>query len=650
VYPGVGLRPAERVVSTLLPRMSFRSRLTLFFVAIVVVPMISVGVLVFVLIADNETGKTDARVAEAQAAARGVYREAVVEAGAALRRAAADTALTNALRAGDAAAARARAAALLPTLQLRRLKATSNGRTLADVGDPNAIAPARTELLARGGTTLGQLQVSTTGAQSYADRIRRVTTLDAVLREGGSSLASTGKNPGHPLPGVGTVSVQGTDFRVASFNAPGFEPAPVRVSVLYDSGRAASAVSNSRLIAAAVLVGFLLLAFLFAIAVSRALQGQIQRFLEAARRLGGGDFSTAVPTEGRDEFAALGEEFNKMSRQLETRLEELRQERARLQGSIRRIGETFASNLDREGLLEIVVDTALDALAADCGRASVRARDGRLAQRVARGDLPAFSGAVQAAESAALASRREEQVTLEGHSALAVPLAETESPGTVIGVVTVARATRPFSDAEHELFGYLARQASVSLENVDLHELVARQAVTDELTGLFNHRRFQEVVATEVGRSKRFDQDLGMLMLDLDDFKEINDTYGHQQGDMVLREVSHVLRDTSREIDEPARYGGEELAVALPQTDLDGAFNLAERVRERVEALEIPRLDGGGVLNVTASFGVAALPDCAGNKQELIAAADAALYEAKHAGKNRTERAPARSAKTVSAD
>jgi diguanylate cyclase (GGDEF)-like protein len=630
--------------------MSFRSRLTLFFVAIVVVPMISVGVLVFVLIADNETGKTDARVAEAQAAARGVYREGVNEAGAALRRAAADAQLTNALRAGDARAARTRAVALLPALQLRRLKATANGRTLADVGDPSAIAPARTELLARGGTAVGQLEVSTTGAQAYADRVRQVTTLEAVLREGGRSLASTGKNPAHPLPGVGTVSVGGTDFRVASFNAPGFGVAPVRVSVLYDNSRTASAVSNSRLIVAAVLVGFLLLASLFAIAVSRALQGQIQRFLEAARRLGGGDFSTVVPTEGHDEFAALGEEFNKMSRELETRLEELRQERARLQGSIRRIGETFASNLDREGLLEIVVDTALDALAADCGRASVRARDGRLAQRVAKGDLPAFSSAVQTAESAALASRREEQVTVEGHSALAVPLAEAESPGTVIGIVTVARATRPFSDAEHELFGYLARQASVSLENVDLHELVARQAVTDELTGLFNHRRFQEVVATEVGRSKRFDQSLGMLMLDLDDFKEINDTYGHQQGDMVLREVAHVLRDTSREIDEPARYGGEELAVALPQTDLDGAFNLAERVRERVEALKIPRLDGGGVLKVTASLGVAALPDCAGDKQELIAAADAALYDAKHAGKNRTARAPARSAKTVSAD
>src|SRR5436190_264815 len=630
--------------------MSFRSRLTLFFLAIVVVPMISVGVLVFVLIADNETGKTDARVAEGEAVARGVYREGVTDAGAALRRVAVDPALTNALRAGDSVAAQARAAALVRTLNLRRLRASVSGRPLADVGDRSAIAPARTQLLTRGSSPVGQLEVSTTGARAYVDRLRAVTTLDAAVLEGTRPLGSTGKAPARPLPGVGTVSVGGTDFRVASFDAPGFGTAPVRVSVLYDNSRTASAVSRSRLIVAAVLVGFLLLACLFAVAVSRALQGQIQRFLEAARRLGGGDFSTSVPTEGRDEFAALGDEFNKMSQQLATRLEELGQERVRLQGSIRRIGETFASNLDREAVLEIVVDTALDALAADSGRASVRDRNGRLQQRVARGELAGFSGSVQAAESAALASRREEQATVEGSSALTVPLTEVETPGTVIGLATVARASRPFSDAERDLFGYLARQASVSLENVDLHELVARQAVTDELTGLFNHRRFQEVVDAEVGRSKRFDQGLGMLMLDLDDFKEINDTYGHQQGDMVLREVAHVLRDSSREIDEPARYGGEELAVALPQTDLAGAYNLAERVREGIEALEIPRLDGRGVLKVTASLGVAALPDCAANKRELIAAADAALYEAKHAGKNRTERAPARSPKTVPAD
>ncbi len=118
------------------------------------------------------------------------------------------------------------------------------------------------------------------------------------------------------------------------------------------------------------------------------------------------------------------------------------------------------------------------------------------------------------------------------------------------------------------------------MENVGLHETVQRQAVTDELTGLFNHRRFQEFLDAEVERARRFpDQPVGLILLDLDDFKSVNDTYGHQQGDLVLREVSRVLQETSREIDAPSRYGGEELAVVLPGTDLEGAYDMAERVR-----------------------------------------------------------------------
>ena len=207
--------------------------------------------------------------------------------------------------------------------------------------------------------------------------------------------------------------------------------------------------------------------------------------------------------------------------------------------------------------------------------------------------------------------------------------------------MSVSRSGADFTKGERDLFNYLAGQAAVSIENVDLHELVQMQAVTDELTGLFNHRRFQEVIEAEVERAERFDQPLGLLMLDIDDFKRINDTYGHQQGDIVLREVARVLREQARQVDEPARYGGEEMAVALPQTDLEGTFLLAERVRESIEALRVVRLDGGDPLMVTASFGVAAVPESAHGTERLIAAADAALYAAKRAGKNRTVRAEA---------
>jgi len=129
-------------------------------------------------------------------------------------------------------------------------------------------------------------------------------------------------------------------------------------------------------------------------------------------------------------------------------------------------------------------------------------------------------------------------------------------------------------------------------------------------------------------------------MLDIDNFKQVNDTYGHLQGDLVLQEVARVLRQSSREIDEPARYGGEEMAVALPQTDLEGAYQFAERVRHAVETLEMPLLTGDGSLKVTASFGVASLATAEhADKASLVAAADGALYEAKRTGKNRTVRA-----------
>ena len=631
--------------------MSFRTRLTLFFVMIVIVPMVSVGVVVFGLIQDNETGKADARVSEGQNAARAVYQEFVGRAAEALRRVGNDPALLAEMRARNPAAARARASVLLGSLRLRRLVVTVDGRPFVDVGSRRAIAPASSDVIARSGTRVGRLQASVLKADNYAAQVRRLTGLETVVRAGRTSLAGTLPGVGdRRLPSVGDVSVRDREYRAATFQARSFAGPPVRVSVLSDAEETSSAISRGRLVAAAVLAGFLLLAFAFAIAVSRSLQSQIERLLQGARRLAGGDFSTAVPTDGNDEFAALGEEFNKMSRELERRLEELGKERARLEESIRRIGQTFASNLDSEALLEIVVGTAVDALGATGGRSSLREADGQFHQRAVAGRLDGFEAVIQAVEASALESGQPEEGAVGDRRALAVPLAHGDDPDTVRGLVSAAREGLPFTPAERDLFAYLARQSAVSLENVSLHQVVQQQAVTDELTGLSNHRRFQDVLASEVERAKRFDQGLGLVMLDVDDFKAVNDTYGHQQGDLVLREVARALKASSREIDEPARYGGEELAVALPQTDLDGAYNLAERVRTAIEELEIPRLDGAGFLSITASLGAAALPDCAEGKEDLIRVADEALYEAKRAGKNRTERARATAARTVRAE
>jgi len=173
------------------------------------------------------------------------------------------------------------------------------------------------------------------------------------------------------------------------------------------------------------------------------------------------------------------------------------------------------------------------------------------------------------------------------------------------------------------------------------HERTEEEAITDELTGLSNHRRFRQILSKEVERAKRFDRPLSVVMLDLDDFKAINDTYGHLQGDRVLREVGEILRSESREVDEPARYGGEEFAIALPETRIDGAMEVGERIRRRLDAVRLP-IDDRGEIAIRASVGVAGSPDQPPDVVSLIKAADQALYTAKQQGKNRTAMAARR--------
>jgi diguanylate cyclase (GGDEF)-like protein len=155
-------------------------------------------------------------------------------------------------------------------------------------------------------------------------------------------------------------------------------------------------------------------------------------------------------------------------------------------------------------------------------------------------------------------------------------------------------------------------------------------AFTDHLTGLANRRRFERQLEREVGRMARFGHPFSLLMLDIDSFKNLNDSYGHDAGDEAIRRLSRVLREGTRGIDLAARIGGEEFAVILVETSKEGALEVAERLRAAIKALEIPMAG-----HITGSFGVAECPSDAQTSAGIVKAADVALYEAKRNGRDR---------------
>ncbi len=198
-----------------------------------------------------------------------------------------------------------------------------------------------------------------------------------------------------------------------------------------------------------------------------------------------------------------------------------------------------------------------------------------------------------------------------------------------INIYSVGKS-RDFTQAERELLEALAAQVSLALENAELYAEQQQLAVTDGLTGLANRRQFDAELARELDRAARFGHVTSLIMLDIDNFKHYNDHYGHQAGDEMLKAIAAVMRRDVRAIDVPARYGGEEMAIILPETPPAAAFDAAERLRRQVAALYGASIPAP----VTVSVGVATAPEHGDTPAMLIQSADAALYKAKHSGKN----------------
>ncbi len=212
----------------------------------------------------------------------------------------------------------------------------------------------------------------------------------------------------------------------------------------------------------------------------------------------------------------------------------------------------------------------------------------------------------------------------------AIPLASFN--GTITGAIHTLIDITQMKNAERKALQYSEELERKQIELRRMNELLHQQALTDGLTGLYNHRAFQEKLHKEYLRAQRHFLPLAVIMADVDYFKNYNDSFGHPAGDEALKTVASILRETARETDCVARYGGEEFVMALANTDLEGAFHVAERIRKAVEAFPWQ------LRPITLSLGVSAIRPDNQSATELLGEADFALYRSKQEGRNRVTR------------
>ncbi|MGH3034718.1 MAG: diguanylate cyclase [Gaiellaceae bacterium] len=578
---------------------SFKLRLVTYFLLLSLLPLLAATWAFSEVAQRGETGTADSRLSTA-------LRVAVVDSEEQIRQEASEPAqsLAHAPKVQQALATHNRAELQRIAREVPHAAFYYGNRLFAGEEPARFAATRRTDVLVRDDVVLGTVVVSLP-LDELVRNLRKRAGLESsdrfALVSGGRVIAPEALRGKISVPGEGPryLTLNGKTYRaVGTLLVKGVEP----VTLLGLTPKAAidEAAGDYRrrflLFAAVALLAVGILAY----ALGRTIVRSLKELSDAAGAVARGHFQRRVPARGRDEFASLGHAFNDMAEQLESRIEELAAERARVREAISRFGEALAATHDPYTLLAVIVESTVEATGAAGGRLVVGRKE------IARAGVPGPDG-----------------------EALAVPIVTEDDQASMLFLTP---GENEFGAEAHELAHWLGSQASVALENARLHRLVERQASTDGLTELSNRRHFEESLEGEISRTERFGGSLALIVADLDDFKQVNDRFGHQAGDDVLRTFAAVLRETVREIDLPARYGGEEFAVLLPQTDLEGAERLAERLRVALAARPLA-VRPDQLVTVTASFGVAAFPK-ASTPAALFAAADKALYRAKRSGKN----------------
>jgi diguanylate cyclase (GGDEF)-like protein len=228
--------------------------------------------------------------------------------------------------------------------------------------------------------------------------------------------------------------------------------------------------------------------------------------------------------------------------------------------------------------------------------------------------------------------RHERRFGFQILSVICVPL---KAPGKNLGVIKLVNAVghEKFRQADLRILSTIADFTAIAIENVRLLDKVRELTITDDLTGLFNSRHFQTLLNYEVERAERLKSEVSLVFIDIDRFKQVNDTYGHLTGSRLLSEIGKTIRSNTRIMNHAARYGGDEFVILLPGAGNDAALGMIDNLREAFSKGAY-RSDGGHPIEVTASIGIATYPTNASNRQELVRLADMAMYAVKKAGRD----------------
>jgi diguanylate cyclase (GGDEF)-like protein len=574
---------------------SFKLKLVVYFSVISLLPFAAAFSGLEAVTDRNETRRVDGMLETGVRAGLAHYADEVAGAQRRAARLARDPAFQRALARRDRRTLRV----LVERENNLRLEA-SRGLRLGAISEP-AVERAVT-VKGRSGR-LGRVVAGVSLDRGLAERVRRSAGVErgghvAFVRSGWIS-AGTGTlgGPIRAPSDPSKVTIGGREFRALAS-----EPLPdhpdLRLLVLAPQARIDESTDwvQSRIFLAMLVV----LALIAAVAYleGRSIVRSLGHVADAARGIARGRLGDRVGVRGRDEFASLGHAFNEMADQLEARVRELEEERRRVRETTLRFGEALAATHDIDQLLRVIVESAVESTGASMGQL---VHEGRVLIEI--GDEP-------------------------GSSQLQFPLsAGRETFGSLM------LFGEDFSSEQRESAGWLVGHAVIALANAQRHRTVEQQALVDGLTGLANRRLCTAALEKELARAERFGEPLALVLTDIDDFKDINDRWGHPTGDEVLKAFAETLQASVREIDLAGRWGGEEFALLLPGTDLQGGHDLAERVRRKLVRRKFIAPDGERI-RVTASFGVAAFPE-APTQDQLVAASDGALYEAKRSGKNR---------------